>query len=65
MVLVPSIMHLFGDWNWWFPAWLDRLLPRFHVEPEPEELLAPAGYGAIAGGALGSEPAAADERDGA
>jgi RND superfamily putative drug exporter len=65
MVLVPSIMHLFGDWNWWFPAWLDRLLPRFHVEPEPEELLAPAGYGAIAGGALGSEPAAADEGDGA
>ena len=19
--------------HWWLPAWLDRLLPRFHVEP--------------------------------
>jgi len=37
MLLVPSIMHLVGHRNWWFPAWLDRLLPRLHVEPEPEE----------------------------
>jgi RND superfamily putative drug exporter len=37
MVLVPSIMHLVGRRNWWFPAWLDRLLPRLHVEPELEE----------------------------
>jgi RND superfamily putative drug exporter len=20
-------MRLLGDWNWWLPAWLDRLLP--------------------------------------
>ena len=27
-------MLLFGKANWWFPAWLDRILPRIHVEPE-------------------------------
>ncbi len=33
-VLVPSIMQLFGKRAWWLPSWLDRLLPRLHVEPE-------------------------------
>jgi RND superfamily putative drug exporter len=32
MVLVPASMQLLGDRNWWLPAWLDRLLPRFAVE---------------------------------
>ena len=32
--LVPSLMLLMGKANWWFPAWLDRILPRIHVEPE-------------------------------
>jgi RND superfamily putative drug exporter len=32
-VLVPAAMHMLGRANWWLPAWLDRLLPRFHVEP--------------------------------
>jgi RND superfamily putative drug exporter len=32
-VLVPAVMHLLGRANWWLPAWLDRLLPRLHVEP--------------------------------
>jgi RND superfamily putative drug exporter len=25
-------MELLGDWNWWLPKWLDRILPRVHVE---------------------------------
>ena len=25
MVLVPATMTLLGRWNWWLPAWLDRL----------------------------------------
>ncbi|MFC6238770.1 MMPL family transporter [Longivirga aurantiaca] len=29
-LLVPSTMTLLGDWNWWLPAWLDRLLPHVH-----------------------------------
>jgi putative drug exporter of the RND superfamily len=32
-VLVPSVMHMLGRANWWLPAWLDRRLPRLHVEP--------------------------------
>jgi putative drug exporter of the RND superfamily len=32
-VLVPAVMQLLGARAWWFPNWLDRLLPRLHVEP--------------------------------
>jgi putative drug exporter of the RND superfamily len=32
-VLVPSIMQLLGKRAWWFPDWLDRILPKLHVEP--------------------------------
>ncbi len=32
-VLVPAVMHMLGRANWWLPAWLDRALPRLHVEP--------------------------------
>lgn len=32
-VLVPALMQLFGARAWWVPAWLDRALPRLHVEP--------------------------------
>jgi RND superfamily putative drug exporter len=32
-VLVPALMHMLGRANWWVPAWLDRLLPRLHVQP--------------------------------
>jgi putative drug exporter of the RND superfamily len=32
-VLVPAIMQLFGKSAWWIPGWLDRILPRLHVEP--------------------------------
>jgi RND superfamily putative drug exporter len=41
IVLVPATMRLMGDANWWFPRWLDRIVPRLDVEggaglPEPE-----------------------------
>lgn len=32
LVLVPAVMELLGDANWWFPRWLDRLLPRVQIE---------------------------------
>jgi RND superfamily putative drug exporter len=32
MVLVPATMELLGSANWWFPKWLDRIVPRLHVE---------------------------------
>jgi RND superfamily putative drug exporter len=53
MVLVPATMELLGDRNWWIPKWLDRVLPRVHIEgkhapvppeaPEREEELVGAG----------------------
>ena len=27
MAIVPSLMMLFGKANWWFPKWLDRVVP--------------------------------------
>ena len=30
MMLVPSLMKLLGERNWWIPAWLDKRLPRVH-----------------------------------
>ncbi len=32
-VLVPSVMHVLGNANWWLPEWLDRILPHVSVEP--------------------------------
>ncbi len=32
MVLVPSLMKLLGRANWWFPAWLGRILPKITIE---------------------------------
>jgi putative drug exporter of the RND superfamily len=32
-VLVPAVMQLLGERAWWFPAWLDRVCPKLHVEP--------------------------------
>jgi RND superfamily putative drug exporter len=29
---VPAAMRLLGDKAWWLPRWLERLLPRLHVE---------------------------------
>ena len=35
MVLVPAVMQLLGDRNWWIPNWLERILPRLDVERAP------------------------------
>jgi uncharacterized membrane protein YdfJ with MMPL/SSD domain len=42
LILVPAAMKLMGSWNWWFPSWLDKLVPDFSfeggssdAEPEP------------------------------
>jgi putative drug exporter of the RND superfamily len=32
LVLLPALIKLCGDWNWWLPGWLDRLLPQLDVE---------------------------------
>jgi RND superfamily putative drug exporter len=43
LVLVPSLMELMGEWNWYLPSWL-RWLPVIRVDAEP----ARASRGAIA-----------------
>ncbi|WP_028644512.1 MMPL family transporter [Nocardioides sp. URHA0020] len=40
MVLVPATMTLLGKWNWWLPAWLDRLLPTIDAEQDDATLWA-------------------------
>lgn len=39
MILVPAVLQLLGNANWWIPGWLDRILPHWELEgevlPEP------------------------------
>ncbi|MGO8872984.1 MAG: MMPL family transporter [Acidimicrobiales bacterium] len=37
MVLVPSVMELLGDLNWWMPRWLDRVVPNLGIEVDVDE----------------------------
>ena len=36
LLLVPATMELLGDRNWWIPRWLDRILPKVHIEAPPD-----------------------------
>jgi RND superfamily putative drug exporter len=40
MLLVPSIMEILGDANWWFPKWLG-FLPRIDIEGTKGEQATP------------------------
>ena len=33
-LLVPAVMVLIGKANWWFPGWLDKIVPNFSIEGE-------------------------------
>lgn len=41
LIIVPSMMELLGEANWWLPRWLDHVLPHINLErprvksPEP------------------------------
>jgi putative drug exporter of the RND superfamily len=37
-ILVPSLMHVIGDRNWYLPKWLDRITPKVSFEPPDEEI---------------------------
>jgi RND superfamily putative drug exporter len=37
LLLVPATMELLGDWNWWLPRWLDRIIPNIAIEGHLEE----------------------------
>ena len=32
LVLVPALMAMFHEWNWWLPGWLARILPSVDFE---------------------------------
>lgn len=36
LILIPSVMTIFGTANWWLPGWLNRLLPHVSVESEQD-----------------------------
>jgi putative drug exporter of the RND superfamily len=40
-LLVPSLMHLFGNANWWLPGWLDRIIPQLNVEGAETDAVEP------------------------
>ena len=41
MIILPAVMHLGSSTMWWFPRWLDRILPKIDTE---------GGAGAESGG---------------
>jgi RND superfamily putative drug exporter len=40
-LLVPSLMALLGDWNWWAPSWMRRLHARIGVREHGGEPATP------------------------
>lgn len=36
-ILVPAVMGLLGQWNWYCPAWLEAILPKIATGEEPLE----------------------------
>ena len=51
IALVPATMRLMGRWNWWLPAWLDRILPNISlegIEGEGTQVSAPVALEALA-----------------
>ena len=34
LMLIPSLMTIFGKANWWLPGWLVKVLPHVSVESE-------------------------------
>jgi RND superfamily putative drug exporter len=42
LLLIPAAMHLLGNAAWWFPKWLDRIVPDVDVEGAKLERSHPA-----------------------
>jgi RND superfamily putative drug exporter len=69
MIVSPAVMTLLGDRAWWFPAWLDRLLPQLELdgerEPEaPSEPREPRERDRRPAPLPSNQPAPADAREG-
>jgi RND superfamily putative drug exporter len=57
-ILVPAVMRLLGDWNWYLPKWLEWL-PDLRIEGSPEPPTKPAPVGPT-GSTGGAAPVAGD-----
>ncbi len=33
MILVPAVLQILGNANWWIPNWMDKILPHWDLEP--------------------------------
>ncbi|GMA32954.1 MMPL family transporter [Litorihabitans aurantiacus] len=64
MLIVPALMHLFGDRAWWLPRWLDRILPNVDVEGSALERSHPVPGETHAGGAAAGDGERAADTDG-
>jgi RND superfamily putative drug exporter len=51
LILVPATMRLMGNWNWWMPRVLDRLVPEFEEGDVQPPLASQAA--AVSGGGPG------------
>jgi RND superfamily putative drug exporter len=49
LLLLPAVMHLAGPAMWWMPDWMERRLPRLHIEadehPGPDDDETPVATG--------------------
>ncbi|MDZ7732763.1 MAG: hypothetical protein U5R31_06260 [Acidimicrobiia bacterium] len=43
LIVVPSFLQLVGGAAWWFPKWLDRILPRVAIEGRGTDAAADTG----------------------
>ncbi|MFC7403403.1 MMPL family transporter [Citricoccus sp. GCM10030269] len=60
LLLIPSLMHLFGKAAWWLPRWIDRILPNVDVEGASLE----RNHGYTDPELVGAESATEDEGSG-
>lgn len=56
MTLVPAVLYLFGRTAWWFPRWLERVIPRVDIEGSALGRPLPAYPGVAATAAAAAEP---------
>lgn len=63
IILVPATMRLMGDWNWWMPEWLKRVVPEITEGPAFEPVPAPAGVSAAAASSGGFTPQPVPQSD--
>jgi RND superfamily putative drug exporter len=63
LLLIPAAMHLLGKTAWWFPRWLDRILPDIDVEGAKLERTHPILHPATMPSATESEPSTSSRHE--